>query len=140
MLEFIIHQENELERKRAASKIAPSPATDLKDGKDGAVEPTTIDGKDEIIWVEPPNPDSDPPLINLSYHVEKLKEEKQVLAQGDAAMAASTFFHSDGEVDSMGFDPHSDVNDLPIEVEKKLITTVDSKEKKYWCILSLQEM
>ena len=45
-------------------------------------------------------------------------------------MAASTFFHSDGEVDSMGFDPHSDLNDSPIEVEKELISTVDSKEKK----------
>jgi hypothetical protein len=55
VLQFILHQDNKLEKQHAASKIAPFPANDLKDGpttidgKDEVVPPTTIDGKDEAV-------------------------------------------------------------------------------------------
>ncbi len=68
-------------------------------------------------WAKPKNPGVDAPLINLRYHIEKLEEEQQALAQGDAAMAADIFFQSDGEVDSMGFSDHMD---SPNELEKDL--------------------
>jgi hypothetical protein len=56
-------------------------------------------------------------LNNLRYYSEKLEEEQQALAQGNAAMAADIFFQSDGEVDSMGFGDHMDSSN---ELEKDL--------------------
>jgi hypothetical protein len=109
VLEFIIHQENELERKHAASKIAPSPATDLKDG------PTTINGKHEAFAIAV---QAAPPTVNLRYQVEKLEEEQQAMAEGDAALAASTLFHSDGSVDSMSLGSHLDSKDSLIVLEE----------------------
>jgi hypothetical protein len=92
------------------------------------------------------------------HRIWKLEEEQQAVAQGDAAMAADTVFHSDGEFDSMGLETHTDCKGLPIELEKVLhspsnkpvvegspettsLKTADvNTSKSYWFILLLQEI
>jgi hypothetical protein len=69
-------------------------------------------------WAKPSKSGIEVPLVHLRYHIEKLEEEQQALAQGDAAMAADTLFHSEGSVDSMSLGSQIDSEDSLILLEE----------------------
>jgi hypothetical protein len=87
------------DRKLAAISIIPKVSEVMKDGDVYEPDWFNFPGREEVekvlpkmYWAKPPNPGKDAPLINLRYHIDKLEEEQQALAQGDAAMAADIFF------------------------------------------------